>query len=200
MTRVGALIVSCGVHGVVVWSMWSAPVRRVEVVREPIELELLPFVRPVEARRTPVTESRKKASSRRRGPVAALAPAPVAEFGEPEAVAERGGDGEADVGVGDEVGPPSPPPTPDTQAELLVMPRIVYPESARADDVEGIVRLWVELDAGGRVINVSIREEPGSGLGAAARSALLGATFRPATHLGAAVSTGFEYVYRFRLL
>ncbi len=113
---------------------------------------------------------------------------------------EGGGDGEADVGGGDEVGPPSPQPPPDTQAELLVMPRIAYPETARADDVEGVVVLWVALDERGRVINVIIREEPGSGLGAAARSALLGATFRPATHLGAGVSTGFEYVYRFRLL
>lgn len=80
------------------------------------------------------------------------------------------------------------------------MPRIAYPETARADDVEGVVRLWVRLDARGRVTGVEVLEDPGSGLGAAARSALMGATFRPATHLGAAVSTGFQYVYRFALL
>ncbi|MDP3151420.1 MAG: energy transducer TonB [Archangium sp.] len=203
MTRAGALIVSGGVHAVFVWSMWGEPVKRVEVVRVPIEMELRPFVRPVEARRTPVVEQRK-ASSRRRGPVVLAAPAPVAlavavavaEVGEVQVGRQPGGDDDADVGG--EEGPPAAPP--DSPAELLVMPRITYPETARADDVEGVVRLWVKLDERGQVISVEVLEEPGSGLGAAARSALMRAQFRPATHLGAAVQSGFEYVYRFRLL
>ena len=155
MTRAGALIVSCGVHAVFVGAMWSEPGKRVEVVRAPIELELRPFVRPVEARRTPVVEQRK-ASSRRRGLVAApvvVAPmvaASVAEIGAP--MSEGEGEGEAELpGDGAEAGATLSPP-PDTQAALVVMPRIVYPETARADDVEGVVRLWVKLDARGQVI------------------------------------------------
>ncbi len=199
LNRAGALLVSCGVHAVFVGSIWSAPVKPVEPMRGPIELELRPFVRPVEARRTPVVEQRK-VSSRRRGLAAAAAPVhvaalPVAELGEPLVVLEEGGGGDEREAV-----PQGIPPPPDTQAELVVMPRIAYPETARADDVEGVVRLWVRLDARGRVTGVEVLEDPGSGLGAAARSALMGATFRPATHLGAAVSTGFQYVYRFALL
>lgn len=197
-----ALIASVGVHAVLVWAMWSVPVPRAEPVRVPVEMELRPFVRPVEARRTPVTENRK-ASARRRGPavsapiaVAATGSLSVLEGSAPEQQPSGEGDGDEEVGT---TAPPPPPP-PDTRAELIVMPRIAYPETARADDVEGVVRLFVKLDARGQVLEVEILEEPGSGLGDAARRAVMGATFRPATHLGAGVPTGFEYVYRFRLL
>ena len=83
---------------------------------------------------------------------------------------------------------------------MLSLPRIPYPETARADRVEGRVRLWVQLDETGRVLSVEVLDEPGSGLGEAARRALLNATFKPPTHLGLREATAFEYVYRFQLL
>jgi TonB family protein len=96
--------------------------------------------------------------------------------------------------------PPPPPPPPDTSVELLLLPRIAYPENARSDGVEGRVRLWVQLDETGQVLSVEVLDEPGSGLGDAARKALLNATFKPPTHLGRREATAFEYVYRFQLL
>lgn len=82
---------------------------------------------------------------------------------------------------------------------MLWLPRVEYPLEAREDGLEGVVRLSVLVDAQGRIISVEVLEEPGSGLGEAARRAMLKGTFRAATHLGSGVASSFEYLYRFEL-
>lgn len=198
-TRPIAILVSCGLHLLFVVSLWTAPASPQARASKPIEVEL----RQVEARRSNGPERRASSPRRTRAPPVVT---PVIEATEPTShpVPEGGGepgDDESPGGGGD-AGIPvaaTPPPPPDTSPQLLALPRIVYPENARSDDVEGVVRLWVQLDEQGRVISVEIREDPGSGLGEAARRALLEATFRPATHLGAGAASAFEYVYRFQL-
>ena len=52
----------------------------------------------------------------------------------------------------------------------------------------------------GQVISVEVREEPGAGLGEAARRAVSAGRFSPATRSGAGIPCSFEYLYRFELL
>lgn len=204
MNRSIALLASCAVHVAFAWLLWGEPVAPVATVVRPIEIELRPF-RQVEARRAaPGPAKRQASASRRRISAPVIAPvvtelsAPAGSPGVEESSGGGGGGEEEDAGIGEGKAAPPPPP-PDTAAAVLALPRVEYPLGAREDGVDGVVRLWVVVDAHGRVSSVQILEDPGSGLGEVARSALLRATFRPATHLGAAISAGFEYLYRFEL-
>jgi TonB family protein len=62
-----------------------------------------------------------------------------------------------------------------------------------------VVVLSVVLDADGTSRSVELLSDPGSGLGDAAREALLRARFAPALQDGRAVESRFEYRYRFEL-
>lgn len=86
-----------------------------------------------------------------------------------------------------------------TPARLLALPEVDYPPRALAEELEGVVRLWVTLDERGQVVTVEVRSEPGLGLGDAAREALSRARFEPARRGAEPVSSAFEYVYRFEL-
>jgi protein TonB len=82
---------------------------------------------------------------------------------------------------------------------VLGIPRIDYPPRALMDEVEGVVRLDVHLSAEGRVLSIDVLESPSPELAAAARAAVMGARFQPATRDGQPVESRFPYRYRFEL-
>ena len=71
---------------------------------------------------------------------------------------------------------------------LALTDALVYPSEARDNGVEGCVELEYEISESGRVENITVLNDPGSGLGAAARAALEAITegqpFEPAMLLG----------------
>jgi len=207
-----AVVVSCGVHLALLTSVWGTP--PAPAPRTPSQAAIEVEVRSTKVEPPPPPPAKHETPpplARRRGSAPSLPPVTAVEVSSPVVAAVGGVPGEqppvpgGSGGTDDEGAvvvskPPPPPPPPDTSVELLFLPRIVYPKSAHADGVEGRVRLWVQLDETGRVLSVDVLDEPGSGLGAAARKALLDATFKPPTHLGLREATAFEYVYRFQLL
>ena len=80
---------------------------------------------------------------------------------------------------------------------LKVEHRINYPEAPRASGVEGPVTMRVGIDPAGRVSDVRVLTSPGSGLGGAAREAMLDFLFEPALVGGRPISTRITYVYTF---
>lgn len=207
MKKAVALLISCALHVAVFLSfkVAPAPVRAPETRRVEIEL------RQVEARRGPPAVENKKRVSKRPPAARKSAPivsTPIVDEGVPVAPpsgptgptdGEEGANGEeGETGGGGGSWSPPPPPL-DTRAEVLSLPRVEYPLEAREEGVEGVVRLRVRLDSFGRVLRIEVLEDPGSGLGEAARRAMMKATFRAATHLGANVECSFEYLYRFEL-
>jgi TonB family protein len=75
-----------------------------------------------------------------------------------------------------------------------------YPDSARRLDIEGVVRLLVEVRSNGTVRNVRVITDPGGGLGEAAVEELRSARFRPALdRRGRAVDTRIVYTVRYVL-
>ena len=209
--RIWALLVSISVHGGLLWLCWNGPSPRTHDERRAVEVELVPY-RHVEARRapqpsTPAPATARKGVSRRVTIAAPVSPTPAPDAlpvgdGAPAGVPD-GGVGPGLV-VGTSLWPgvaaePTPTRGEDRAAVVRTIPRIGYPPEARDDGVEGVVRLLVMLDASGHVRGVEIRSDPGSGLGEAAREALLRATFEPALSDGRPTPTAFEYVYRFEL-
>ncbi len=75
-----------------------------------------------------------------------------------------------------------------------------YPESARRLGIEGLVLLEVAISSEGKVVEVKILEEPGFGLGEAARSAILRSEFEPAISEGTPVAVRVRIPVRFRLV
>ncbi|MFO0600236.1 MAG: TonB family protein [Myxococcaceae bacterium] len=220
-----AFVVSLSLHVMVVAGLVSLepapPVPRAP----PLEVDLV-FKVP-EARRAPPTvappprASTPAAAAPRRAraqsvPVAAVPlPAPVAvtaplapvvpivgSVGSPFGPAGPGGPGGRDGGErgSSSNGAGTDQPGVATEpARVLWMPEVEYPESARIEELDGVVRLLVELDGTGRVVKVLVVESPAPVLGAAAREALLRARFSPATRGGVPEQTQFEYRYRFEL-
>lgn len=84
-------------------------------------------------------------------------------------------------------------------ARVSSLPAVAYPARALEEELEGVVRLWVEVDADGAVTSVRVLSDPGLGLGLAAREAMLRARFVPASRDGTPHPSAFEYAYRFRL-
>jgi len=83
-------------------------------------------------------------------------------------------------------------------ARDIAVPR--YPAEARRDGIEGAVVLRVEITKEGRVRSVRIVSDPGGGLGAAARIAMLEEVWEPALdRRGDPVDTVITYSYRFVL-
>jgi len=108
-------------------------------------------------------------------------------------------DGVPDGGASTQLGLSEGRFVPPTEPALLFLPRIDYPPRALMDEVEGVVRLDVHLSAEGRVLSIAVLESPSSELAEAARTALMGARFRPATRNGEAIESRFPYRYRFEL-
>ncbi|MGC3999561.1 MAG: energy transducer TonB [Anaeromyxobacter sp.] len=85
------------------------------------------------------------------------------------------------------------------QPRLLERPEIAYPPEARRAGVQGRVGLLLRLDAEGHVVSARVLEDPGAGLGEAARTAALRFRFSPARLDGAAVETELRFTYTFVL-
>lgn len=75
----------------------------------------------------------------------------------------------------------------------------VYPETARANGLEGTVLLRLTIDAQGFVTEAEVLEPLGHELDEAARTAALQLRFEPARRSGAAVPARIRYPYEFRL-
>jgi protein TonB len=116
----------------------------------------------------------------------------------------RGGGGpSANVGAEPSARPdfsPVPRGALSREAELGAPLERRYPEEARRRQVEGAVRLMVEVRANGRVRNVAALDDPGGGLAQAAVEALRRARFRPALdRQGQPVDSRIVYTVRFVL-
>lgn len=76
----------------------------------------------------------------------------------------------------------------------------VYPESARKIGIEGVVLLEVIISSDGNVTDVKIIENPGYGMGEAAREAILKSAFSPAMSGETPVAAKVIIPVRFRLV
>jgi protein TonB len=75
-----------------------------------------------------------------------------------------------------------------------------YPAEAKRNGIEGAVLLRVEITKEGRVRSVLVVADPGGGLGAAARAAMLDERWKPALDRnGSPVDAVITYSYRFLL-
>jgi protein TonB len=86
-----------------------------------------------------------------------------------------------------------------TRPRPLSVPQPVYPESARSEEIEGRVRLQIDVDAEGQVTAVRLLEGLGHGLDEAAIDAARAATFEPATRCGRPTTATFTISIRFTL-
>jgi periplasmic protein TonB len=105
---------------------------------------------------------------------------------------------------GDDLGGPSPRAGPEPAAYLPAVPAEVispaYPSRARRRRQEGEVRLWLAVDAVGRVREVSVLESSGvSALDSAALEAASSASFRPAKSNGTAIPSSLRLTVVFAL-
>ncbi len=84
--------------------------------------------------------------------------------------------------------------------KVLLEQTIPYPPEARKLGIEGKVRMRVDIDEKGKVVDITILEDPGGGLGKAAAKALQSFVFSPALDLqGKPVDYRITYVYVFEL-
>ena len=115
----------------------------------------------------------------------------------------RGSDGEGTGGSGSGSGrtPVFRPATDVSRPpEVAEEVRASYPEEARREGIQGTVRLLVLIRRDGTVYRVRVLEDPGYGLGEAARRALERFRFRPALGPdGEPVDYQIYYTYRFVL-
>jgi vitamin B12 transporter len=94
----------------------------------------------------------------------------------------------------------TPPAAPALVApELLERVEAPYPPDALAQQVEATVVLRIFVQTDGRVGEAEVVEPAGLGFDEAAREALLGSRFRPATRDGTPVAARILYRYEFRL-
>ncbi len=93
----------------------------------------------------------------------------------------------------------APPTSLSAQPRPLDLPPIAYPPAARKAAVEGRVVLLLRLDATGHVASARVVEEPGAGLGEAARAGALRFRFTPAMEAGEPVATEIRFTYTFVL-
>lgn len=109
------------------------------------------------------------------------------------------------------VGPAAPPPkkpkfAPAKSSQVKEKPKVLleqtipYPAEARKLGIEGKVRMRVDIDEKGKVVQVTVLEDPGGGLGKAAAKAIKGFVFTPAVGLdGKPVDYRITYIYVFKL-
>jgi TonB family protein len=77
--------------------------------------------------------------------------------------------------------------------------RRFYPEEARKQKIEGVVRTKLLVDYDGTVVHVAILTDPGSGFGKAAAKLARLYRFTPAKVNGKAVATEIQFVVHFEL-
>jgi vitamin B12 transporter len=82
--------------------------------------------------------------------------------------------------------------------QLLTFVEALYPPDAAAHDIQGVVRLVLTVDAGGRVASVEVAEPAGHGFDEAAIAAALQFRFEPARLDGVPIAARVSYRYEFR--
>lgn len=98
-----------------------------------------------------------------------------------------------------------PGETAASEARQVTLPEIVYaappvyPEQARADGIETVVRLEVDVDATGRVLDARPLDDPDPAFAASAVQALRASRFAPATVDGEPVAVTITYGLAFTL-
>jgi periplasmic protein TonB len=93
----------------------------------------------------------------------------------------------------------APPGGADTEPVPLEEVRPAYPEEAKANEIEGSVKMKLTIDAEGKVISAVVLSGPGYGLNETARAAVMKVRFKPATKNGEAVAYSFPFTYTFIL-
>jgi protein TonB len=93
----------------------------------------------------------------------------------------------------------APPARLSVPPRLLEAPEVPYPPAARKAGVEGRVTLVLGIGPDGRVVEARVVEDPGAGLGEAARAGALRFRFSPALLAGDAVGTEIRFTYTFVL-
>ena len=86
-----------------------------------------------------------------------------------------------------------------TRERLLKLPEPRYPLDARREGVEGVVVLYITIDARGRVADARVVKGIGHGLDEAAEAALRRSLWAPATVGGRAIAAKRRYSVRFTL-
>lgn len=205
LSLAGTLLLSVALHALVM-ALLPPTQTLVTVVKAPLEMTVVNTVKPQPP----------------------PAPAPVAKLRAPRAAAKPVAPAENTVrDLGGELeAPTSPEPPPlvfrrplapkieapvapeaaapavtvtETAAALESEVKPPYPEAARREEAEGTVVLRVTVGEDGRVLDAVVTEDPGYGLGEAARAAVLRARFAPATRGGVRVRTTLTWRYRFEL-
>lgn len=106
--------------------------------------------------------------------------------------------------VAQEPAPPEPEPAAE-ELPLVAGPQILeyveapYPEEAREQGLEAVVKLLIELDEAGEVVSVDVVEPQGHGFDEAAVDAVLSMRFAPARTAEGPVPVIFEFEYGFVL-
>lgn len=77
--------------------------------------------------------------------------------------------------------------------------KLVYPESARKDSIQGTVMVTAFINEKGRVVAVNIEKGIRKDLNEAAARAVMQSRFRPAYYLGKPVKSRFAIPVRFTL-
>lgn len=95
---------------------------------------------------------------------------------------------------------PAKPGEVKNKPKVVLEQQIPYPPEARKLGIEGKVRMRVDIDKKGRVVKVTVIQDPGGGLGKAAAKAIMGFLFSPAIGMnGKPVDYRITYTYVFKL-
>lgn len=99
----------------------------------------------------------------------------------------------------------APPDAPVDELPIVQMPAIAayveapYPPEAQAAGLEATVRLLIEIDEAGQVLNVEVTAPAGHGFDEAALAAVRQMSFTPAMTAEGPVAVAFEFDYGFKL-
>jgi protein TonB len=195
-----ALVLSVLLHGLALVLLPEAQTV-VTVVKPPIVMDVVETVKPVPPAPTPSPTARaprcaKRAVAPAQSPVRDLdGTAPMPAVPEPPPLFR--------LPIAPDIDAPRAPeaaaPVQQTDAVLEAEVKAPYPEAALREEVDGTVVLRVTIGEDGRVLEAVVVEDPGHGLGEAARAAVLKARFTPATRGGVRVRTTITWRYRFEL-
>jgi len=201
LSLAAALVLSVLLHGLALVLLPESQTL-VTVVKPPIVMDVVETVKPpVPPAPAPVVKQRAP----RIGKPAAPAPSTVRDMsGEVAAPAEPEPPLVFQLPLAPKIEAPraaeaaAPEPV-ETPAALESEVKPPYPEAALREEVDGTVVLRVTVGEDGRVVDAVVVEDPGHGLGEAARAAVLKARFTPATRGGAPVRATLTWRYTFEL-
>lgn len=80
-----------------------------------------------------------------------------------------------------------------------ILSRLIYPQMAKKQGIEGVVVLELFIDAKGKIKKINVLKDPGYGFAEAAVSAVAGVDCVPALVNGKATAVRYRYPIRFKL-